>query len=58
MDYAKKPAKEGKNVKLVKHNANELPFNGVSVGDYASWDQATSAAGSFAEYESVWVLKY
>lgn len=59
MDYASKLAKEGNNVKLVAHNANELPFYGVSLGDYATWDEATAASPSFSGFGSgVWVLKY
>ncbi|WP_420318939.1 hypothetical protein [Ekhidna sp.] len=57
-DYATKLAKEGTSVKLVQHNYNELPFHGVSVGDYDTWDQAQSAASSFTNYGKVWVLKY
>ncbi|MEQ9467971.1 MAG: hypothetical protein RLN88_11205 [Ekhidna sp.] len=59
MDYARKLAKSGINVKLVKHHANELPFHGVSLGDYATWDQAVNASSSFTGFESgVWILKY
>ncbi|WP_370086853.1 hypothetical protein [Ekhidna sp.] len=59
MDYAGKLAKEGNDVKLVAHNANELPFYGVSLGDYATWDEAVAASASFSGYENgVWVLKY
>jgi len=59
MDYASKLAKEGTSVKLIEHNANELPFHGVSVGDYDTWDQATSASQTISGYENgAWVLKY
>lgn len=59
MDYASKLAKDGNSVKLVAHNANELPFYGVSLGDYATWDEATAASASFSNFEGgVWVLKY
>ncbi|GAB4229198.1 MAG: hypothetical protein Tsb0034_00790 [Ekhidna sp.] len=58
MDYARKLSNEGRDVKLVQHNANELPFHGVSVGDYDTWDQANAAAGSMADFGGAWVLKY
>jgi len=59
LDYAKKLSLEGNNVKIVQHNAEELPFYGVSLGDYASWDDALAASESFNGSEnSTWVLKY
>ena len=58
MDYAKKLAQEGTSVKLVQHNYNELPFHGVSVGDYGSWAQAEAALSSFSNFGNPWVLKY
>lgn len=59
LDYAKKLSQEGKNVRLVEHNFNELPFFGVSVGDYETRDQAVAASESLTEYgDAVWVLKY
>lgn len=59
MDYASKLAKEGTAVKLIAHNANELPFHGVSVGDYDTWDQAVAASQALNGYENGgWVLKY
>ncbi|WP_425391477.1 hypothetical protein [Ekhidna sp.] len=59
MDYAQKLSEEGTNVKLVQHNYNELPFHGVSVADYDTWDQANAALASFSNFgANVWVLKY
>lgn len=58
MDYAKKLAQEGTSVKLVQHNFNDLPFHGVSVGDYTTWQQAEAALPSYSNYGNVWVLKY
>ncbi|SNS74301.1 hypothetical protein SAMN05421640_1070 [Ekhidna lutea] len=58
MDYAKKLAQEGTSVKLVQHNYNELPFHGISVGDYETWAQAEAALSSFSNFGNVWVLKY
>lgn len=58
MDYAKKLAKEGTSVKLVQHNFNELPFHGVSVSDYDTWEKAENALASFSNYGNAWVLKY
>ena len=59
MDYASKLAKEGTSVKVVAHEANALPFYGVSVGDYNTWDEAATAASSVTGYENGgWVLKF
>lgn len=59
MDYARKLSLEGVSVKVVEHHGNRLPFFGVSLGDYDTWDQATAATESFSEYgEGIWVLKY
>ncbi|MEP0985048.1 hypothetical protein [Ekhidna sp.] len=58
-DYASKLASEGNNVKLVKHNANELPFHGVSVADYDTWEQAEAALPTYSNFGAgVWVLKF
>lgn len=60
MDYAKKLAKEGTSVKIVQHNFNDLPFHGVSVGDYDTWDQAVNNSESLGNTygKKAWVLKY
>ena len=57
--YAQDLAQQGNDVKLVEHNVNELPFYGVSLGDYDSWDEANNASQSFDSFGSeVWVLKF
>ena len=59
MDYAKKLAKEGTGVKIIEHNYNELPFYGVSISDYDTWEHAEAALTSFSQYSNeAWVLKY
>ncbi len=59
LDYARKLSLEGNNVKLVEHNANELPFYGVSLGDYDTWDQASQASSALSINDNgAWVLKY
>ena len=58
MDYATKLSQEGNDVKIVPHELKELAYYGVSIGDYATWDQASQAARSSANFESgAWVLK-
>jgi len=58
MDYARKLAKEGYDIKLVQHNYNELPFHGVSVADFGTWNEATAAMGAYSSLGQLWVLKY
>ncbi|MDA0197147.1 MAG: SPOR domain-containing protein [Bacteroidetes bacterium] len=59
MDYARKLANEGNNVKIIEHNANKLSFYGVSVANYDTREQAESASASYnTTYNGVWVLKY
>lgn len=58
-DYASKLAKEGTSVKIIEHTVNKLPFFGVSVADYATWDEANNAISSYSSFgEGIWVLKY
>ena len=59
MDYAKKLAGEGENVKVIQPPPDNKVYHRVSVGDYDSRDQAVSASASFSNYENgVWILKY
>ena len=59
MDFARKLSEEGNNVKLVEHSANELPYYGVSLGDFDTWDEAVQASSSLSINENgAWVLKY
>lgn len=59
MDYASKLAKEGNSVKIIEPAGNNKLFHRVSVGDYATWDQALTATTEFSTMgEGVWVLKY
>ncbi len=58
MDFANRLSEAGNNVKIVEHQMNNLTYFGVSVADYASWDQAVSATMEFNSYgDGVWVLK-
>lgn len=59
LDYAKRLTREGKDVKVVKHDFDGISYYGVAVGEYASWEEATSATSSFeGSYDRVWVLKF
>ena len=50
MDYATKLSKEGNNVKVVEHEAEGWQYFGVSLADYATWDEAASAIQSFSSF--------
>lgn len=57
MDYAKKLAYEGQNVKIVEHSAEKLSFFGVSVADYDTRLDAENATGAYSGLSgSAWVL--
>ncbi len=58
MDYAKNLAEEGNSVKIIEHKAQGKTFFGVSVADYANWEEALSALNSFNNFGEVWVLKW
>lgn len=59
MDYARKLAKEGNYVKIIRHDAPKHFYYRVSPGDYDTREQAETAAASFSNSgEGVWVLKY
>ncbi|MEM9340145.1 MAG: SPOR domain-containing protein [Bacteroidota bacterium] len=59
MDYASQLAKEGNYVKIVEPYASNKLFHRVTLGDYATWDEAVAATGSFSAYgNGVWVLKH
>lgn len=59
MDYASQLANEGNSVKIIEPSGNNKLFHRVSVGDYATWDQALTATADFSKMgEGVWVLKY
>ncbi|MEQ9219344.1 MAG: hypothetical protein RLO17_14940 [Cyclobacteriaceae bacterium] len=59
MDFANKLSEAGNSVKIVEHIMDKHTYFGVSLGDYATWDQAVSATMEFGSYgEGVWVLKW
>lgn len=59
MDYANKLAKEGNIVKVIEPYASNKLFYRVSLGDYASLEEAENASQSFNNYgDGIWVLKY
>lgn len=59
MDYAKKLANEGNSIKIIEHNANDLPFYGVAVADFDTWEDAESSTTSFSHFSGeAWVLKF
>lgn len=56
-DYAKKLTKQGFLVKLIGHKVHELDYMAVSIGDYATWDEATSSINILEGFPGAWVLK-
>ncbi|WP_421878854.1 SPOR domain-containing protein [Marinoscillum sp.] len=59
MDYAKKLAKQGNAVKMLRHETDEHIFFRVSVADYSSREEAESSLGSLSDFgEGLWVLQY
>lgn len=59
MDYAKKLAEQGYNVKLLEHNTGTHVYFRVCVGDYSSKEEAESAKSNFSMLEGdLWVLRY
>lgn len=59
MDYAKKLSQQGNNVKVLEHDAVKNIYYRVSVGDYASREEAESQAVNNSTPEGdVWVLQY
>jgi hypothetical protein len=59
MDYARELANDGKKVKIIEHDDGKHLFYRVSLGDFASREQAVNASTSFTAYgNGVWVLKY
>jgi cytoskeletal protein RodZ len=59
MDYAKKLAQEGYNVKIIEHNAEKNLYYRVSVGDFETREEAESQIPSFSSLEGeLWVLRY
>jgi septal ring-binding cell division protein DamX len=59
MDYARKLMREGNDVKLIAHRANQLPFYGVAVGDYATRAEADAAFSSFSNFsDKIWIFYY
>ncbi|WP_258097345.1 SPOR domain-containing protein [Marinoscillum pacificum] len=59
LDFANKTAKEGNLVKIIRHETDKHIFFRVSLGDFASKEQADAAIGNFSSYgEDVWVLPY
>lgn len=59
MDYANKMAEEGNSVRLIEPYDGQR-FYRVSLGDYDTWDQATSSSTSFSttDGDAPWILKY
>lgn len=59
MDYARKLASEGNNVKLIEHDAEKNRYYRVSVGDYETREEAESQIASFGTLDGDrWVLAF
>ncbi len=59
MDYAKKLAREGNDVKIIEHNSSSHVYYRVALGDYVAREEAEADLSSYYGYgDSVWVLRF